>query len=186
MPEGDAKRIREYLCQLVEHARTNGEPRISVAAGEIRDAMGLSHSDAIIDICQVLKTQILREEARVEFLCKAGPKEGVRTVFLFKILEAGRVAQGTSPVARNHAKCGMYFLEKAVLSVLRDAFPKYVGPAEISWCTKIFGENLKIDGKEKVTSHSIAEGILAKLYLDGRLDYKYRAGWRLKSGETRN
>lgn len=79
-------------------------------------------------------------------------------------------------MARNHAKCGMYFLEKAILSVLRDAFPNYVGPAEISRRTNIFGENLIIDGTEKVTSHSITGGILAKPYLDERLDYKYREG----------
>lgn len=89
MPEGDAKRIRKYLCQLVEDARSSEEPRISVAVGEIRDALGLNHPNAIIDICQVLKTQIFREEARVEFLCKAGPEEGVRTVFSFNILKTG-------------------------------------------------------------------------------------------------
>ena len=88
MPQGDAARIREYLCQLVEHARSEEEPRISVAAGEIRDALGLNHPDAIIDICQVLNTEKFSAEARVELLCKAGPREGATSVFLFNILKA--------------------------------------------------------------------------------------------------
>ena len=75
----------------------------------------------------------------------------------------------------------MDYLEQAVLAVLREAAPDYLGPAAISEQTGIFGESLKIDGKEKVTSHSIVEGVLAKLYFDDRLDYKYRVGWRLKT-----
>ncbi len=181
MPDGDAKRIREYLCQLVEHARSREEPRISVAAGEIRNAMGLNHSNAIIDICQVLKTQVFHEEAQLEFLCKAGPEEGASTVFLFNILKTGGIVQDKSSIAHKHARYGMYFLEQAVLSVLRESAAVHVGPAHIGERAMIFGKSLKIDGKEKVTSHSIVAGILAKLYCDGRLDYEYRDGWRLKS-----
>ena len=88
MPKGDADRIREYLCQLVEHARSNEEPRISMAAGEIRDALGLNHPDANIDICQVLNTDKFRAEAGVELLCRAGPGQGASSVFLFNILKA--------------------------------------------------------------------------------------------------
>ena len=131
MPEGDAKRIREYLCQLVEHARSEEEPIISMAAGEIRDALGLNHPNAIIDICQVLNTQIFHEDARVQFLCKVGPEEGASTVFLFNILKAGQVVHEKSSIARKHAEYGMYFLEQSVLSVLRDAAPDYLWPAAI-------------------------------------------------------
>ena len=77
------------------------------------------------------------------------------------------------------ARRGMDYLEQAVLAVLREAAPNYLGPAAISEQTGIFGESLEIDGTEKVTSHSIVGGILAKLYSDGHLKYKYDTGWRL-------
>ena len=85
MPDGAADRIRKYLCNQVEVARSKGEPRFCVAVSEIRDALGFSGTNSIIDICQVLDTQKFRTAAGVEFLCKPGPKQGVDTVYLFKI-----------------------------------------------------------------------------------------------------
>ena len=184
MPEGDADRIRGYLCHLVEHARSKGEPRFSVAAGEICGALGLNDSNAILDICEVLKTQKSSAVAGAELLCQTGTGQRVDSVFLFKVNQTGQAVRDRNLLASKNAAYGMYFLENSVLSVLRDAAPKYLGPADISGRTKIFGKNLKIEGKEKVTSHSIIAGILAKLYCDDRVDYKYRGRWRLKSAET--
>ena len=184
MPEGDADRIREYLCHLAEHARSKGEPRISVAAGEIRDTLRLNDSNAILDICEVLKTQKSSASAGAELLCQTGTGQRLDSVFLFKVNQTGQAVRDRNLLASKNAGYGMYFLENAVLSVLRDAIPNYIGPAEISRRAKIFGTNLEIDSKEKVTSHSVVSGILAKLYRNNRLDYKYRVGWRLKSEEA--
>ena len=48
--------------------------------------MVLEYSDAIIDICQVLETQKFQREARVTFLNRTGPSQGVDTVYWFTLL----------------------------------------------------------------------------------------------------
>ena len=86
MPEGDAARIRDHVCQVVENARTASETSVSIRAGDVRDAIKLNYSDAIIDICQVLDTDVFKREARVRFLKRTGPKQGIDTVFEFELL----------------------------------------------------------------------------------------------------
>ena len=48
--------------------------------------MVLEYSDAITDICQVLETQKSQRKARVTFLNKTGPIQGVDTVYWFTLL----------------------------------------------------------------------------------------------------
>ena len=86
MPAGDAAEIRRYTGQLVQVARSEGEARLSIRVGDVRDELGLDYSDAAIDICQVLETGIFRDQAGVEFVEKSGPKQGVNTIYRFRIL----------------------------------------------------------------------------------------------------
>ena len=86
MPEGNAESIGRHLCQIVEGARSLGIPGVGIRAGNVRDATVLEYPDAIIDICQVLETQKFRREARVKFLNKTGPSQGVDTVYWFALL----------------------------------------------------------------------------------------------------
>ena len=85
MPRGDAARIRRYLLDVVEDARLAGEIGVELCAGDVRDALELRHRDAIIDICQVMETHRFRTEARVEFLSRSGPRQGVSTRFRFAL-----------------------------------------------------------------------------------------------------
>ena len=86
MPEGDADRIRTYLCEQVERARCERKVWTCFRIGDVRETMGLSYADAAIDIGQVLKTRTFREQAQVECLDKVGSGESLSSAFLFKIL----------------------------------------------------------------------------------------------------
>ena len=86
MPRGDADKVHKYAGQLVRDARSNGEKEIVIRVGDIRDALGLNYSDAAIDICQVLETQRFQRENGVLFDSKSGPKQGVGTDYMFRIL----------------------------------------------------------------------------------------------------
>ena len=88
MPVGDAARIRKHLRQLVEDARSEGAPSISLHVGAVRDDLGLDYSDAILDICQVLETGKFQTEARVKFVHRTNrPRCGVNSVFKFNVLD---------------------------------------------------------------------------------------------------
>ena len=86
MPIGDAARIHRYCRGQVRLARADGEARVRFRVGDIRDDIGLDYADAAIDICSVLETQKFAREARVEFLNKSGPQEGLDTVYRFRVL----------------------------------------------------------------------------------------------------
>ena len=86
MPVGDAAKIRRHTVQLVQVARSEGEARFNIRVGDVRDELGLDYSDAAIDICQVLETGIFRDQARVEFIGKSGPRQGVNTTYRLRIL----------------------------------------------------------------------------------------------------
>ena len=87
MPIGDAGKIHEHCGDLVRAARDAREKDISIRVGDVRDALGLRHDDAAIDICQVLETITFRANNRVACIEKAGPKQGVNTVYSFNLLE---------------------------------------------------------------------------------------------------
>ena len=87
MPIGDADKIHEHCGDLVQAARDAREKDISICVGDVRDALGLHHDDAAIDICQVLETITFRANNRVACIEKVGPKQGVKTVYKFNLLE---------------------------------------------------------------------------------------------------
>ena len=86
MPEGDAERIRNHICDLVGRARLRGETTIAIRVGDIRDDLILLYDNAALDICQVLDTDIFKDEARVEYTRKIGPNQGISTIYHFRIL----------------------------------------------------------------------------------------------------
>ena len=86
MPLGDAARIHRFCRGEVALARKDGETQVRFRVGDIRDDLGLDFDNAALDICQVLDTYKFREQARVEFLGKSGPKQGLETVYRFRVL----------------------------------------------------------------------------------------------------
>ena len=85
MPAGDAIKIRRHAIKLVDEARAAGETSVTLRVGDIHDALYTSGSSRVLDICQVLDTELFKEEARVEFLSKLGPNNGVSTEYRFSI-----------------------------------------------------------------------------------------------------
>ena len=53
MPVGDADRIRRYLCRRIEGARQAGEKQVTLRAGDVHRALGMSNVYA--NVCQVLE-----------------------------------------------------------------------------------------------------------------------------------
>ena len=101
MPRGDASRIRAYAVGLVDDARAAGDTRVTVRAGDIREALELDYRKAVINICQVLGTLKLQEEARVELVARRGPSQGLNSVFEFRLLGGRallRTPEAVSPV----------------------------------------------------------------------------------------
>ena len=86
MPGGDAARIRAYAVGLVADARAAGESGITVRAGDVREALELDYRKALINICQVLGTRKLQGEAGVELVARRGPRQGLNSVFEFRLL----------------------------------------------------------------------------------------------------
>lgn len=86
MPVGDAARIHRFCRGEVALAREDGDPELHIHVGSIRDALGLDFDSAAYDICMVLETQKFAREARVERLGKSGPKQGLKTVYRFRVL----------------------------------------------------------------------------------------------------
>ena len=70
---------------MVDNARTASETSITLRVGDIHDALYMCSSNRVLDICQVLCTDLFKEEARVEFLSKLGPINGVNTEYRFSI-----------------------------------------------------------------------------------------------------
>ena len=107
MPRGDAARIRAYAVGLVDDARGAGETGMTVRAGDVRDALELDYRKALINICQVLGTRKLHGEAGVELVARRGPRQGLNSVFEFRLLGGRallRTPEAVSPVLE--APCG--------------------------------------------------------------------------------
>ena len=85
MPPGDAIKIRRYAIRLVDNARAAGETSVTLRVGDIHDALFAGGGNLVLDICQVLDTELFKEEARVEFLSKLGPNQGMSTEYRFSI-----------------------------------------------------------------------------------------------------
>ena len=101
MPRGDAARIRAYAVGLVDDARTAGDTGVTVRAGGVREALELDYRKALINICQVLGTRKLQGEAGVELVARRGPRQGLNSVFEFRLLGGRalpRTPEAVSPV----------------------------------------------------------------------------------------
>ena len=85
MPTGDAIKIRRHAIKLVDAARVAGETSMTLRVGNIHEALYMGGSNRALDICQVLDTDLFKEEARVEFLSKLGPNQGMNTEYRFSI-----------------------------------------------------------------------------------------------------
>ena len=87
---GFAQMVRRHACGEVERARHTGMAFVEFQAGilrrHIREAAGEESSNDTLDICQVMRTAVFAEEARVELMDDSG---GARldTTFRFRILE---------------------------------------------------------------------------------------------------
>lgn len=66
MPRGDARRIRNYLCQQVGAARQAGATRVTFRAGDVHDDLGLRNRHP--NVCQVLEGELFERQADVEFV----------------------------------------------------------------------------------------------------------------------
>ncbi len=85
MPSGDAIKIRRHAIRLVDEARDAGETSITLRVGDIHDVLYMSGSSRVLDICQVLETELFKVEARVEAMSKLGPNQGMNTEYRFSI-----------------------------------------------------------------------------------------------------
>ena len=108
MPRGDARRIRNYLCQQVEAARFAGASSVTFRAGDVHDELGLTNSYA--NVCQVLEGWLFHERAGVEiasFLYRPPSGRGASLEIRFRILpsseEAFEHGGTTSPTPTNEA-----------------------------------------------------------------------------------
>ena len=87
MAEGDARRIRLYLCGQVELARVRGDKTVTFRAGDVHKALGLENR--MPNVCQVLKGRQFHEAARVDLLrCIECPPsgQGATLIIEFRIL----------------------------------------------------------------------------------------------------
>ena len=87
MARGDARRIRLYLCGLVELARGRGDKTITLRSGDIHEALRLVKR--LPNVCQVLKGPKFREETRVDLVryIECPPScQGANLIIEFRIL----------------------------------------------------------------------------------------------------
>ena len=66
MPRGDARRIRNYLCQQVDAARQADATIVTFRAGDVHDNLGLRNRHP--NVSQVLEGGLFRRQADVEFV----------------------------------------------------------------------------------------------------------------------
>lgn len=64
MAQGDAQRIRQYLCRQVDLARERGDRIITFRAGDVHATLGLKQR--MPNVCQVLKGRTFLAACRVE------------------------------------------------------------------------------------------------------------------------
>ena len=77
--------IRWYTIERhVEPARHRGLDKISIRAGDVHKAMGLT--DRLPAVCSALGTIKFLEVANLELLRRTGPSVSTTTMFHFKIL----------------------------------------------------------------------------------------------------
>ena len=87
---GFAEKVRRHACGEVEGARQAGEAfikfRAGILRGHIREIADEESGNDTLDICQVMRTAVFAEEARVELMDDSGGAR-LNTAFRFRILE---------------------------------------------------------------------------------------------------
>ena len=133
MPPGDAKRIRDYLVDLVEAARAAGRTEISFRSGDVHKALGLKN--AYPNVCNILrdKRRQFQRQARVTLLedKTSGPPSGMggNLTCHYEIIGATSAAPAQAAAASAQAACcppddgvreRLARLEAVVESLVRD------------------------------------------------------------------
>ncbi len=84
MADSDAGRIRQYaLKDFVEPARERGEASVTIRAGDLHNALGLSNAHA--NVCQALRGRLFRNLAGVGEPTVTGPENSSTTTFVFNL-----------------------------------------------------------------------------------------------------
>ena len=109
MPPGDAKRIRDYMVDLVEAARAAGRSEISFRSGDVHKALGLKN--AYPNVCNILKDKRrqFQRQARVTLLedKTTGPPSGMggNLTCHYEIIGAASTATTAAAAASAQAAC---------------------------------------------------------------------------------
>jgi 5-methylcytosine-specific restriction protein B len=87
MADSDADRIRQYALEhFVQPARDQGESSVTIRAGDLHNALGLSNAHA--NVCQALRGRLFRNLAGVGEPTVTGPENSSTTTFVFNLLPA--------------------------------------------------------------------------------------------------
>ena len=100
MADSDAGRIRQYaLKHFVEPARERGEASVTIRAGDLHNALGLSNAHA--NVCQALRGRLFRNLAGVGEPTVTGPENSSTTTFVFNLAaEAAAPPPQPRPLAK--------------------------------------------------------------------------------------
>ena len=91
MAGSDADRIRQYALEhFVQPARDNGESSVTIRAGDLHNALGLSNAHA--NVCQALRGRLFRNLAGVGEPVVTGPENSSTTNFVFALSSAAATA----------------------------------------------------------------------------------------------
>ena len=105
MPTGDANRIRRYLLQRVEEARSAGTTELTLRAGDVHSALGMMNSHA--SVCQVLQGEKFHAMAGVELvrhLVRPQTGQGANLVIEFRVLPKATVESEERYVISDNAQ----------------------------------------------------------------------------------
>ncbi|WP_292083490.1 MULTISPECIES: AAA family ATPase [unclassified Brevundimonas] len=95
--ESDAGRIRRFALEhFVEPARAGGKATVSLRAGDLHNALGLSNAHA--NVCQALRGRLFRSLAGVGEPVVSGPENSSTTTFEFRLVPS--VIAPTPPARR--------------------------------------------------------------------------------------
>ena len=87
MADSDADRIRQYaLKHFVQPARDQRESSVTIRAGDLHNALGLSNAHA--NVCQALRGRLFRNLAGVGQTTVTGPENSSTTTFIFTLSPA--------------------------------------------------------------------------------------------------
>lgn len=100
MADSDAGRIRQYaLKHFVEPARERGAASVTIRAGDLHNALGLSNAHA--NVCQALRGRLFRNLAGVGEPTVTGPENSSTTTFVFNLAaEAAAPPPQPGPLAK--------------------------------------------------------------------------------------